>query len=177
MSRSRGVGAMVPRPALALLAVLPLLALAAPSGALGAWLVFTGVGEVEHDIGLALPVAGAQSCPRLPAAVAIQHLTSVQPISASASLVFAMGGIYQHPEAGNDPDHPLLPPGACATYATFDVRGDPWNGYAGVRSSGASSVTITVGPLGGSTEVEVVYTVPGDSFSARGTFDFRPFLV
>jgi hypothetical protein len=177
MSRSRGVGAMVPRPALALLAVLPLLALAAPSGALGAMVAYTGVGEVENDFPLGVPTT-VRPCPRLPAAVGIQHLTDIDPPHTSAWLVFVMGGIYQHPEAGNDPDHPLLPPPVCSMEETFDVQGDPRNGYVGTRISSTGSITINVGPLGGMTEVELRHTTPtGRIFTVHGTLDFRPFVV
>jgi hypothetical protein len=150
---------------LALLAVLPLLALAAPSGALGARLVFTGVGQY-------VPEHPGDTCPpQLPAEMVIR----TTPTDDTARIALVVGLVHVHPEAGQDPDHPLLPPSVCLRQWEFVGSGHPQSGYRGQAPGG---LNILVSALGGATYVSV-YSFNGGVLwdEGRGTFDFRPFVV
>jgi hypothetical protein len=157
--------AMRLRAAIALLAVLPLLALAAPSGALGVRSTYVAVGAFEQEHDFSSTVATG-NCPLLQATVTIHGLPGKE--EEEALVVVDAAGHHLHPEAGNDPAHPLLPPAVCAFHEQFQIRGNAWVGYQGK----SADVSISIGRLGAATQVRVTHIG-----QLHGTFDFRPFLV
>jgi hypothetical protein len=156
---------------LALLAVLPLLALAGPSGALGAMVLYTGVGEAVHTSPLGIgPFAAI--CTRMHAAATITS----DPSTGHWRFSLVMATLQFDPEAGNEPESPLLPPDVCRDNHDFKVRGSPRAGFVGEGSNS----NITVGRLGAATPVTIIGFQSGMSTPiawTNATLDFRPFVV